>query len=369
MQTITFTEPEPGFNSGTLAVAGGDLHFGENYTQTTRVLTSDQQRYQDSLAYVRAITTRSAFSFVNLETPLSLPRDNNDALKGKDYIHWADPAKTVFALTTLGIDAVTLANNHSLDQGQPALDDTARHLSQSGIAAFGAGADLHQAQAPLLRTIFRPDGKPLTLAVFGMFEERASYREQFKFYAEQNRPGVANLDVDAFQDAVKQLREQYSELYVIAYPHWGQNYTWASAEQVRLARRLVDAGADLVLGHGAHTLQEIEHYRSKWILYGIGNFLFQAPGRYDDISQRRAYSLLVEMSFGRQSGEAPTIRLRPFLSDNQESGYQPQPVSASRAENILRLLRGRSRSIGLEGKIVEEDGLRGAAIELSQDGR
>ncbi|MDR2213230.1 MAG: CapA family protein, partial [Pseudomonadales bacterium] len=87
MQPIAAAESESGFNSGTLVVAGGDLHFGESYAQTARVLRSDKKRYQDSLNHLRALTTRGAFSFVNLETPLSLPRDNNDALEGKDYIH------------------------------------------------------------------------------------------------------------------------------------------------------------------------------------------------------------------------------------------------------------------------------------------
>ena len=69
------------------------------------------------------------------------------------------------------------------------------------------------------------------------------------------------------------LRREDPTVFVIAFPHWGRDYEQITANQRRLGRALVDAGVDLVIGHGAHLLQGLELYRGRWIAYGIGNFV------------------------------------------------------------------------------------------------
>ena len=84
------------------------------------------------------------------------------------------------------------------------------------------------------------------------------------------------------------------DIFIVIYPHWGGNYKPVSDVQKAFAHNWIDAGADIVIGHGAHTIQEIEQYKGKWIFYNIGNFIFNALGRYSSTGAK-PYSLMVKL--------------------------------------------------------------------------
>jgi poly-gamma-glutamate capsule biosynthesis protein CapA/YwtB (metallophosphatase superfamily) len=350
----------------TTVLIGGDTHFGENY-----FLNDDGSErspgsganvnYEKGFAQLKPLLDRSSFALVNLETPLSLPRP--DAPADKDYVHWTDPAKAGPALRAAGINAVGLANNHIYDQGEGGLGETLDRIAEFEITGIGAGRTLAEAQAPLIREIDLPGGGKRQLAIFGMFEERKRYRDEYKVYAEASRPGVAPINVKAFEGAVRALRTTRPEVFVIAYPHWGDNYSWATDDQIALGRELVEAGADMVIGHHGHNLQEIERYRGKWILYGIGNFLFDAPGRYADYPEVLPFGLAVELRFGPAKAAPPLVRLYPVLSDNKVSGYQPRPVTPTEAAAVRFVLMNKPASVGFAGTVIEDTA--GPAIELA----
>ncbi|MFO1254953.1 MAG: CapA family protein [Sphingomonadaceae bacterium] len=345
---------------------GGDTHFGENYARTgtpgaPAAALSDEQRYQGSLAALKPFAEHSAFALVNLETPMS--PELSDGLTDKDYVHWTIPAKAVPALVAAGIDAVGLGNNHSYDQGESGLRKSLVALQQGGIRSFGANTSQSTAQAPLLQELTRPGGAKVMLAVFGMLEERPVYRDKYGFYAGTHRAGVAPVDLAGFRQQVAMLRKRYGDLYVVAYPHWGENYAWAKDGQVDLGRELIDAGADIVIGQHGHTLQEIERYHGRWILYGIGNFDFLAPGRYQRFAKIQPFSLIVRLSFGADPKAPPAVRLYPILSDNRTSGFRPRPASATEATSVLSAIQSRRKSIGFDARLLVDDPL-GPAFEL-----
>ena len=118
--------------------------------------------------------------------------------------------------------------------------------------------------------------------------------------------------------------------------------------QADLGRALIDAGADLVIGHGSHALQEIEHYRGRWIIYSLGNFVFNSPGRYK-AEDFPPYSLMAMLELRREGEEwAYAIRLYPIFSDNRISDYHPRPVTKSEFRSIHELLQERSPAPGLK---------------------
>ncbi|MHC4997121.1 MAG: CapA family protein, partial [Planctomycetota bacterium] len=246
---------------GTAVHFVGDLHFGESYA----VELSD--RYEEPIGALRPFLATGRV-VANLEGTFADP-DADPVGPERDFLHWSDGVATGTAAARLNLVGASLANNHAMDFGVDALVATRRELSAKGITAFGAGADVAEARQPLeLRD----------LDVVGAYWHRPTYR-RLGFYAGPGRGGVRELDADVV-DQVRELKEKNPTRTVVVFPHWGRNYRWRDGTQRAWAHRLVGAGADLVVGHGAHRYQEVERYRGRWILYGLGNAVFLTQGRY-----------------------------------------------------------------------------------------
>jgi poly-gamma-glutamate capsule biosynthesis protein CapA/YwtB (metallophosphatase superfamily) len=185
---------------------------------------------------------------------------------------WPDPRKPFFfrappvaveVLSLLGVDCVTLANNHALDFGPQALHDTIEVLTAAGIASVGAGADVEQAHAsyPVVgRNGFR-------LSVIGVTDHPED------FAAGPQRPGVAFARLgrgvpDWLRDAVAGAATDADAVLVT--PHWGPNMeTRPLRPNCVAAATLVEAGATLVAGHSAHLFQAVDGP----VLYDLGDFI------------------------------------------------------------------------------------------------
>jgi poly-gamma-glutamate capsule biosynthesis protein CapA/YwtB (metallophosphatase superfamily) len=176
---------------------------------------------------------------------------------------WPDPLKPFFfrappaaieVLNQLGVDCVTLANNHALDYGPEALLDTLEHLSSAGVGWVGAGRNLEEAQAPALL-----EANGLRLAVLGCSDHPREYAAQpdapgIAYGLEWLAASIAGIDADA----------------VLVTPHWGPNMTVEPRPHVRRAAAdLRAAGATLVAGHSAHVF----HGVGPGILFDLGDFL------------------------------------------------------------------------------------------------
>jgi poly-gamma-glutamate capsule biosynthesis protein CapA/YwtB (metallophosphatase superfamily) len=182
---------------------------------------------------------------------------------------WPDPWKPFFfrappaaveALTHLGVDCVTLANNHALDYGEGALQDTLEHLRGAKISSVGAGANVDQARAPVVL-----EANGFRLGVIGV----ADHPEDFA--ATPDRPGIAFADLrDGVPDWLPQVIHDVEADAVLVTPHWGPNMTTEPVSHVRTAApRMLEAGATLIAGHSAHVFQGVDGP----ILYDLGDFL------------------------------------------------------------------------------------------------
>lgn len=186
-------------------------------------------------------------------------------MKGKTYTFRAKPERLKI-YDEMGVDLVSLANNHVYDFGKDAFLDMLNSFEKYEIPHVGAGRNLAEAKKPFFFII---NGK--SFAFFGATR------------AEKNilTPGATKTSEGVFRcydpteaiELIKELREDTD--YVIPMIHFGrENSHDLEKEQVSSAKQYIDAGADMVVGHHAHVLQGVEIYKDKPIIYNLGNFLF-----------------------------------------------------------------------------------------------
>ncbi len=201
------------------------------------------------------------FFMVNQEFPFS---SRGVRAADKQYTFRLDPGY-VTLFQEIGIDAVTLANNHALDFGQEALLDSCEVLDKAGILRTGAGSSLSEAKQP---AAIESGGK--RIAVIGA----TRVIPEAGWAAGNNHAGMlATYDPAVLLEEIRLLRQEYD--YVIVFVHWGIEREETPEDYQRtLAQQYIDAGADLVIGAHPHVLQGIEYYKEKPIVYSLGNFVF-----------------------------------------------------------------------------------------------
>ncbi|MCX5797645.1 MAG: CapA family protein [Elusimicrobia bacterium] len=258
-------------------------------------------------------------AFCNLECPASAA----GSPLPKNYSFHAKPAY-LEALRLAGFNLVSMANNHSIDWGREALLETKDNIAKHGMVPLGAGPDQKQAQEPVM---VKKGG--LTFAFLAnedmLLEGIVSLPD---------RPAAAAASVEELVASIQRARR--SADFVVVSEHWGAEFqeepTW---NQVEKAHRLIDAGADLVLGHHPHVLQSIELYRGKYIVYSLGNFLF------DQKQESRSQSLVFDCEF--DSGGIRNVGFTPVYVEH----YQPRPATAEESRAIIARLRRLSRGYGV----------------------
>jgi poly-gamma-glutamate capsule biosynthesis protein CapA/YwtB (metallophosphatase superfamily) len=202
---------------------------------------------------VVALTQAADLFVLNLECCIS-ERGTPWPDPGKPFFFRAPPAATD-VLSGLGVDCVTLANNHALDFGPVALLDTFEYLRSAGIAWVGAGRNLAEARAPALL-----EANGFRLAVLGCSDHPPDYA------AEPDAPGIA-YELDWVPGAIAELDADA----VLLTPHWGPNMAGEPLPKTRrAAAALHDAGATLIAGHSAHVFHGVGPGP---ILYDLGDFL------------------------------------------------------------------------------------------------
>jgi poly-gamma-glutamate capsule biosynthesis protein CapA/YwtB (metallophosphatase superfamily) len=212
----------------------------------------------DPFANVAALLGRADAAIGNLECPVATSGQAVD----KMFTFRANPS--VLATLKTHIDVVSLANNHSGDYGPQALSETVHHLKTAGIPSFGAGSNLSEAHSAY---IFERKGVRVALLGYDEFLPRW-------FEASDSQPGVAWSEDEQVVIDIRRARAQGADV-VVPFLHWGwENEPSASSRQRELARILIDAGADAVVGCHPHVTQSVELYRGRPIVYSLGNFVF-----------------------------------------------------------------------------------------------
>jgi poly-gamma-glutamate capsule biosynthesis protein CapA/YwtB (metallophosphatase superfamily) len=231
---------------------------------------------------VTAAAAEADLFLLNLECCISA-RGERWPAKGKPFFFRAPP-EAAELLAGLGVDCVTLANNHALDFGEQALEDTLEHLRAAGVAWVGAGANVAQARAPVHLTAA---GMRVCVVAF------SDHPQDFAAAAE--RPGIAFADLrkDGVPDWVLAAVRESAGPVLVA-PHWGPNMAAEPCSYVRRAAgELVEAGATVVAGHSAHVFQGV----AGRVLFDLGDFLDDYAV---DAELRNDLGLLFLVSFDEQ---------------------------------------------------------------------
>lgn len=230
--------------------------------------------------------------------------------KKEKKFNFKGPAEYTDILTLGSVEAVTVANNHTLDYGDAGREDTVANLQNAGVIVSGNGQ----------LGVFEKDGVKV-----GMTGYCFPY---------------ANGKKDISKD-VKALREMGCQI-VIASFHWGSEYREDfTGEQRSIGRAAIRAGADIVVGHHPHIVQGIESYEDSYILYSVGNLVF---GGNVDPDDRDAYAARVTFTVYEDHADAPELTIVPLrltaLSDGTD--YRPVLAEGEEAERIENRILKRS---------------------------
>lgn len=236
------------------------------------------------------------FTVLNNEFSIS---DRGKPMKGKAYTFCA-PEKNTAILQKLGVDAVSLANNHVFDYGETAFLDTLSSLKRAGIKYVGGGKNKTEAKKPVY---LECRGKTIAIVAATRAEKIILTPE-----ARKKSPGVFRTYQDG--EYVKAIAKANKKAdIVIAFVHWGTEYsTVLEKAQKQQAKDYIDAGADVVIGAHTHCMQGVGYYKGKPIFYSLGNFWF---------NEKTLYTTLLQLTI--KEDDSIQAKLLPCLQSGKET--------------------------------------------------
>ena len=281
---------------------GGDVGSsnGGRFSQN-----ADEYGLDYFFANVRDIFAGDDFTVVNLEGPLTTQTSKRS---GRQFNFRGSPEYAQI-LSGSSVEVCTLANNHALDFKQAGLQDTAANVQNAGMGAAGYGN--------------------------AWYGEKDGVRVCFLAFTE--------WDYSAGELAERVREEKKESDIVIVSMHWGEELrARATSTQEKYGRALLDAGADLVLGHHPHVVGGLEQYKGKYIVYSLGNFCFGGNSNPDDKD-----TVIFQQTFNISgAGEVSDggINLIPCSISSVEStnNYQPTPLRGEAADAVIRKIASHS---------------------------
>lgn len=259
-------------------------------------------------------------TIINLETSITT---RGEKWKDKLYNFRSDP-KNLKAMKEAGVEVVNLANNHSLDYGYEGFLDTLDYLDRHEIKRVGGGKNKEEAlQGAIL------EKKGVKVGVLGF----SRVVPHVDWYATDKRPGIVgayDAHINQILNRVKEMKDDVDILVVSI--HWGEEgSSMPRQKEIDLARKLVDNGVDIVVGHHPHVLQPIEIYKGKPIFYSLGNFIFTSK------SEIARETMIAQVVF--KDKKIDKVHIIPCTI---ESG-RPIPVSDERRLEKIKYLNNISK--------------------------
>ncbi len=304
----------------------GDVLLDENYAvmSTYRANGSVLENCIDP--ELLEIMQGSDVFMINNEFPYT---DRGTPLANKTFTFRADPAN-VQILKDMGVDIVSLANNHASDYGEISLLDTLDTLEGAGIPYVGAGRDLEEAS----KVVFYQKGD-MKIGVVSATEVERMATPDTKG-ATENTPGTFRcFQNDALEEVIREAKKECDFLIVVV--HWGTESTdeldWSQPGQ---AADFTAAGADVVIGAHPHVLQEIAYVNDVPVFYSLGNYWFNS---------KTQDSCLVTLEIGDEG--LVSAKFIPCRT----SGSKTTLATGAEAERILEYMRELS-----EGVVIDEEG-------------
>lgn len=212
------------------------------------------------------------------------------------------PPEFVAILKEGSVEAVNFANNHSHDFGRAGFEETQRVLDDAGVGVFGNGR---------VHTVVVKGLEIVNLGFVG---------------------GVGGTRADA---ALAVARHKRDDNFVIVSFHWGaEGASVPNTDQSRLGRAVIDAGADLVLGHHPHVLQGIEEYQGKRIVYSLGNFVFGGNSNPRD-KDSMIYQEVLSLRSGKVTAAEHRILPVRISTATTRNDYRPVLLEGAERERVL----------------------------------
>ncbi|MDY0004220.1 MAG: CapA family protein [Polyangia bacterium] len=281
---------------------------------------------RNPLRFFAPVFKAADLAVANMETVLA----DQDPKYAQERLNLWAPVASGQIFRPAGIGLLTTANNHAFDARDRGVLETLGHLRRTGVEVMGTGATLAEARRPytFLKgpscVAFVPGTTKCNLPVRG--------KAHLAFYPEKREGELIAL--------VKETKERCA--FVIVVIHWGVEMKhFPHPSMKRLAHELVDAGADLVVGHHPHVLQGVEYRGKGAIVYSLGNFVFSNPNE----ATRRTGALVVELSGGAKPS---LVRLSMIPAYIHRNDYIVRPAAPSRAADIQRRMASYSQPFGTQ---------------------
>jgi len=285
------------------------------------------------LSKIDFILKSADITFVNLETSLA----ENCRVVGT-YSFIGDP---IFAdsLSNAGIDVVSIANNHIFDAGEKGFLDTINNLEKRNIRYIGGGRNLKDARTAVIFNV-----KGTKIAFLGYTQV---CNHNFTSVANDDQPGILPFSLPLIIEDIK-IAKKENDLVCVSI-HWGiENTQKIHPKAVKYAHRIIDAGADIIIGHHPHVPQGIEIYKNRPIFYSLGNFIF---GHNHENWQD---NLLIEICI--QNKQSKKVEILP-ISGRGGKAYQPELLLGDDAKRVLLNSQKLSSKLNTTIDIVDNKGI------------
>ena len=303
----------------------GDILFDPNYAVMAKLLQNGGDISQGIAPDLIAEMQSADIMMINNEFSYS---DRGEPIPEKQFTFRAKP-EYVSYLHDLGVDIVSLANNHSYDYGEQGLLDTLQTLKEAQIPYVGAGINEEEASAPVYFIV-----NDMKIAFVSATQiERLDNPDTKE--ATETSPGVFRCwNAEKLLQVVAKAKEESD--FVIVYVHWGtenqEETDWAQNKQ---APELVEAGADLIIGDHPHILQRIDVINGVPVIYSLGNFWFNS---------RPIDTGMVKVVL--QNGKLESFQFIPCL----QNGCKTTLLSGTEKERVLGEMRRMSGGVQIDAE-------------------
>ncbi len=304
-------QAEPAYEAADLQFLG-DLYISSRVIRNTKSSVSQPKLFSG----VRELLSTAHANIVNFEGTSS----NAFVPYEMKYFLLNMPLEVPAILSKVNIGYATLANNHSMDYGYQSLFDSIYELEEAGLQVTGAGIDQREALRPL---IFAAGGR-------GVCVVSSSKALPESFWAKKHRPGTASVSFTHTAKLVRRCKQ--SGFYTAVVVHWGAELMpRPKSYQRKLARLVIDNGADVVIGHHPHILQSVEIYKNRLVMYSIGNFAFGTltKGRIQEGAS-------VRVIMPKSPQNRTIYDIVPLNVNNDEVKFVPRPLVAGEVDPLIK---------------------------------
>jgi poly-gamma-glutamate synthesis protein (capsule biosynthesis protein) len=290
--------------------------------------TLEARGYGYAFGATRQLISAADLAIGNLEGPIAVRGERS---RRKRWAYKMSP-RAARALRRAGFDVMDLANNHIRDCGNEGVRETLRYLREAGIDAFGAGVSAAGAHRPVIREV-----RGVRVALLGYVPPHMLLQgRKVSLRGLTARRGLAGAAWGTLANIRRDIRAARARAdVVIVSLHLGDRYQRHPAGFERdHCRRVIDAGADAVIGHGTHILGPIGTHRGRPIFYGLGNFTFGSG------NLRARFSLMGYLDLDPATKRVVGLGALPIYTANRNPWvwYQTKVLTGSQARRVLRRL-------------------------------